>query len=54
MAENIEIKAKVENISLLEARVADICEEGSEVINQKDTFFQCNNGRLKLREFSPN
>lgn len=53
MARNIEIKARIENIALMAARVAAIADKGPIKITQDDTFFPCANGRLKLRIFSP-
>jgi len=52
MPRNIEIKARIENVSLLTPRVAALATEGPLEIAQDDTFFQCANGRLKLRAFS--
>src|SRR5678815_2414793 len=52
MARNIEIKARIENVSLLTPKVAEIASEGPLEIAQDDTFFNCDNGRLKLRAFS--
>jgi predicted adenylyl cyclase CyaB len=52
MARNIEIKARVENVVLLTPKVAAIASEGPLEIAQDDTFFNCDNGRLKLRAFS--
>jgi predicted adenylyl cyclase CyaB len=52
VARNIEIKARIENVGLLQPRVAAIASEGPLEIAQDDTFFQCENGRLKLRAFS--
>jgi predicted adenylyl cyclase CyaB len=52
MARNIEIKARVENVALLTPRVAELATEGPLEIAQDDTFFHCENGRLKLRAFS--
>src|SRR3982751_4248152 len=49
---NIEIKARVENVSLLTPRVAELASGGPLEIAQDDTFFRCENGRLKLRAFS--
>ena len=52
MAKNIEIKASMEDIEfcLNKARVLAGCEP--EIIKQEDYFFNCENGRLKLRIFS--
>src|SRR3982750_3041805 len=52
MARNIEIKARIENVGLLQPHVAAIASEGPLEIAQDDTFFRCDSGRLKLRAFS--
>ena len=52
MARNIEIKARIEDIELLKAKVADMADKGPIEIFQDDTFFSCPNGRMKLRTFS--
>lgn len=52
MARNIEIKARIEGIEQLEPRVAALAQQGPTPIAQDDTFFRCENGRLKLRAFS--
>jgi len=52
MARNIEIKARVENVALLQPTVGKLASEGPLEIAQDDTFFRCDNGRLKLRAFS--
>ena len=52
MARNIEIKARIENVALLVPRVAELASTGPLEIAQDDTFFHCDNGRLKLRAFS--
>jgi predicted adenylyl cyclase CyaB len=52
MARNVEIKARVENVSMLIPPVAALASEGPLEIAQDDTFFNCDNGRLKLRAFS--
>jgi adenylate cyclase class IV len=52
MARNVEIKARVENVALLQPTVATLASEGPLEIAQDDTFFRCDNGRLKLRAFS--
>jgi predicted adenylyl cyclase CyaB len=51
MARNVEIKARVAELSALERRVAGISDAGPEVLIQDDTFFNCPVGRLKLRAF---
>ena len=52
MARNIEIKARIESVAQLTPRVAELASEGPLEIAQDDTFFACENGRLKLRAFS--
>src|SRR3954471_4353883 len=52
MARNIEIKARIENVATLTPQVAVLASEGPLEIAQDDTFFRCDNGRLKLRAFS--
>jgi adenylate cyclase class IV len=53
MARTVEIKARVRDVAALVARAAAIAESGPQRIDQDDTFFACANGRLKLRQFSP-
>ena len=52
MPRNVEIKARIENIENLEAKVVEIADGEPTEIVQDDTFFKCANGRLKLRTFS--
>lgn len=52
MARNIEIKARVDGLAALELDVALLADDGPTDILQDDTFFHCNQGRLKLRVFS--
>lgn len=52
MARNVEIKARVENIVELEKKVIPLATQGPEELIQDDTFFNCKEGRLKLREFA--
>src|SRR5690349_1994466 len=52
MARNVEIKARIENVGLIVPRVASLATSGPIEIAQDDTFFNCVNGRLKLRAFS--
>lgn len=52
MARNIEIKARIASISDLAQQVATIATESPCDIVQDDTFFKCDEGRLKLREFA--
>jgi predicted adenylyl cyclase CyaB len=52
MARNIEIKARIGDVSDVILRVAAIAESGPFEMEQDDTFFCCGNGRLKLRVLS--
>jgi predicted adenylyl cyclase CyaB len=53
MRRNVEIKAQITNYSELRAHVDAISESRPEIILQEDIFFNCPNGRLKLRTLSP-
>ncbi len=53
MAMNIEIKARIEDFDAVYQRAAALADDGPVLIKQEDTFFACENGRLKLRIFSP-
>ena len=53
MARNVEIKARVEDFEALTQKAASLADQGPIEIHQDDTFFNCPNGRLKLRAFSP-
>jgi predicted adenylyl cyclase CyaB len=52
MGRNIEIKARVESIQMLLPQVVTIADKGPIEVVQDDTFFHCENGRLKLRAYS--
>lgn len=52
MARNIEIKARIDNMTLTRRLVADAADRDPETLSQTDTFFHVDTGRLKLREFS--
>ncbi len=52
MARNVEIKARLEHWAAVSHKVAALANEGPVQIAQDDTFFRCDNGRLKLRVFS--
>jgi predicted adenylyl cyclase CyaB len=52
MARNIEIKARIPSVDLLLPAVSALADKGPIAIRQDDTFFACDNGRLKLRAFS--
>ncbi len=49
MNRNVEIKARVADLTALRRVVEDLAEEGPEIVEQEDTFFTCRRGRLKLR-----
>ncbi len=53
MPANIEIKARVDHFESLHQAVARLSRTPCQVILQVDTYFYCPNGRLKLRELSP-
>ena len=52
MPVNIEIKARVKNIEALKSRIESLYHIEPQEINQVDTFFKLEKGRLKLRTFS--
>jgi predicted adenylyl cyclase CyaB len=52
VARNVEIKARVENLGSLESRVRELANRGPIELDQDDTFFRCDAGRLKLRTLS--
>ncbi|MBC7954727.1 MAG: class IV adenylate cyclase [Cytophagales bacterium] len=52
MPRNIEVKAHIESVESLLPKVAALADEGPTEILQDDTFFACENGRMKLRAFS--
>lgn len=49
MPRNIEIKARVDDMAALRRRVEAVASSGPVLIRQRDTFFNCPRGRLKLR-----
>lgn len=51
---NVEIKAKVHNVSKLIETARALAGEGPKVIKQNDIFFKVSQGRLKLRTFEVN
>jgi predicted adenylyl cyclase CyaB len=53
MARNVEVKARVSDLALIETRARSIADQGPFDLTQDDTFFACPSGRLKLRELSP-
>lgn len=54
MARNVEIKATIESVEALAPRAAALADEGPIAIEQDDTFFRCEHGRLKLRVLAEN
>jgi predicted adenylyl cyclase CyaB len=53
MPANIEIKARVQDFAGLQHRAERLSDTPCQVIPQKDTFFNCPHGRIKLRELGP-
>lgn len=53
MGRNVEIKARVDNVASLLFRISSVADRGPTEIPQDDIFFECPNGRFKLRIFSP-
>ena len=53
MPVNIEIKARVHDFDGLQKIAAQLSDTPVQTIPQEDTFFNCLNGRLKLRELAP-
>jgi predicted adenylyl cyclase CyaB len=54
MPRNVEIKARIEDIEALMLKAVALATDGPFEIDQDDTFFSCQTGRLKLRAFSKN
>jgi predicted adenylyl cyclase CyaB len=53
VARNIEIKAYIDSIQTTLPKALALASAAPIQIYQDDTFFQCSNGRLKLRMFDP-
>jgi predicted adenylyl cyclase CyaB len=53
MPANIEIKARVHDFESLQQSAERLSDTPYQVIRQEDTFFNCPQGRIKLRELSP-
>ena len=49
---NVEIKARISSVEALVPRVAALADQGPIEIEQDDTFFVCERGRIKLRALS--
>ena len=52
MPRNIEVKARMKDRAVVEARLAALQLECDQVIQQHDTFYHSAQGRLKLRRFA--
>ena len=52
MPSNIEIKARVADLARKRELAERLAQTPATVLQQHDTFFPCQNGRLKLRELS--
>jgi predicted adenylyl cyclase CyaB len=52
VSRNVEIKARVENLTPIRTRAATLTTDGSRTIDQVDTFFAVPHGRLKVRAFA--
>lgn len=50
MPSNIEIKARVADLPKVAALVASMTDTPPQRLEQRDMFFRCSTGRLKLRE----
>ncbi len=51
MGRNVEIKAKARDLEYQRTLADALADSGPQVFYQEDTFFNCTNGRLKLRSF---
>ncbi|XP_044041348.1 uncharacterized protein LOC122870960 isoform X2 [Siniperca chuatsi] len=51
MPSNVEIKAKVSDPARFAEKAAQLSQSEGTIIRQHDTFFNCSQGRLKLRDF---
>lgn len=51
MARNVEIKARIASVDAMLPIAAALSDHGPVPIAQDDTFFACDTGRLKLRDF---
>lgn len=54
MPSNVEIKAAVRNLKFLTERAKELSKSAGTLIRQQDTFFNAQNGRLKLRNLMVN
>ncbi len=53
MPVNIEIKARVHDFVAIRRKAESLSDTPCQVIPQEDTFFNCPNGRIKLRVLEP-
>lgn len=53
MPTNIEIKARLNDVPAAHALLVTISDTPPQTLHQRDTFFRCARGRLKLREMGP-
>jgi len=53
LARNVEIKARLDNLDQQVEIAKRLSSQTGETIIQRDVFFHCHTGRLKLRIFSP-
>ena len=53
MARNVEIKAKLDSLAHQFQLAQRLSNDQPKTIHQRDVFFHCESGRLKLRFFSP-
>lgn len=53
MPANIEIKARVHDFKGLQQKAEKLSDTPCQVIRQEDTFFNCPQGRIKIRELGP-
>ncbi len=51
MPRNVEVKAKVDDVNSLIRKAVELCKMEAILIEQSDTFFNTDTGRLKLRKF---
>ena len=51
MPQNVEVKAKVRDMEALILKAKNLCKCEGTIIEQDDTFFKTEAGRLKLRIF---
>lgn len=50
MSKNVEIKAKISDLNSFLQLASSIADRPAEILEQVDTYFKVENGRLKLRQ----